>query len=95
MAADDVATAVAETAAGDPINGTLEIGGPEQFSIADFVRKGLEAKGDTRRVVDDVAAPYFGAVPDENSLVPGPDARLFTTTFSDWIERQKAAAASA
>jgi uncharacterized protein YbjT (DUF2867 family) len=95
MAADDVATAVAEIAASEPTNGTIEIGGPERFSIADFVSKGLAAKGDPRTVVADAKALYFGAIPGENVLVPGPDARLFKTTFADWLDQEKAAAKTA
>lgn len=95
IAADDVATAVAETAAADPLNGTLEIGGPERFSIADFVSKGLAAKGDRRTVIADATAPYFGAIPAEKALVPGPDARLFDTTFANWLDQQKAAVKTA
>lgn len=50
----------------------------------DFVRTGLAAKGDARQVVTDPAAPYFGAVIDDRSIVPLGDAVIFETTFADW-----------
>lgn len=86
IAADDVATAVARAAVGRPINGVLEIAGPEVMGMDDFVRTGLAAKGDRRRVVTDAQAPYFGAVIDDHSLEPDENATIFTTRFSDWID---------
>ncbi|OBK24266.1 SDR family oxidoreductase [Mycobacterium asiaticum] len=86
IAADDVGTAVARAAVGCPINGVIEIAGPEAMGMDDFVRKGLAAKGDRRRVVTDAGAPYFGAVIDDHSLAPDPNATIFSTRYSDWIE---------
>lgn len=57
----------------------------------DFVRTGLAAKGDPREVVTDPAAPYFGAVIDDHSIVPTGPATLFETTFADWLSAQKSA----
>ncbi|OMC23071.1 SDR family oxidoreductase [Mycobacterium colombiense] len=86
IAADDVATAVARAAVARPINGVTEIAGPEVMGMDDFVRTGLAAKGDRRRVVTDAQAPYFGAVIDDHSLEPDENATIFTTRFSDWID---------
>ncbi len=87
IAADDVAAVVARTAAGTPLNGTLEIGGPEKFGMDELIATGLAAFGDPRTVVTDATAPYFGAVLTGDELIPGPDAELSTTTFSEWLAR--------
>src|SRR4051812_40017016 len=76
MAAEDVATGVGHVAVGEPLNGVLEIGGPERFRLDELVRKGLAAKGDPREVVADEQARYYGAQVSERTLVPGADARL-------------------
>lgn len=87
IAAEDVATAVTSAAIGRPINGIAEIAGPEMFGMDDFVRTGLVARDDPRQVVTDPAAPYYGAVIDDGSIVPGPGATLFATRFTDWLAR--------
>jgi uncharacterized protein YbjT (DUF2867 family) len=86
IAADDVATAVARVAVGRPLNGVAEIAGPEAMGMDDFVRTGLAANGDQRRVVTDAQAPYFGAVIDDHTLAPDENATIFTTRYSDWID---------
>src|ERR1700754_2575890 len=86
IAADDVATAVARAAVGRPINGEMEAAGPEAMGMDDFVRTGLAANGDLRRVATDAQAPYFGAVIDDHSLAPDENATIFTTRYSDWID---------
>jgi uncharacterized protein YbjT (DUF2867 family) len=86
IAAGDVATAVAHVAVGRPINGVTEIAGPEAMGMDDFVRMGLAANGDHRRVVTDAQAPYFGAVIDDHTLAPDENATIFTTRYSDWID---------
>lgn len=86
IAADDVATAVAGAAVGRPTNGVTEIAGPEAMGMDDFVRKGLAATGDKRRVVTDAEAPYFGAVIDDHTLAPDENATIFSTRYSDWID---------
>jgi uncharacterized protein YbjT (DUF2867 family) len=86
IAADDVATAVAHAAVGRPINGVTEIAGPEAMGMDDFVRTGLAANGDQRRVVTDAQAPYFGAVIDDHTLAPDENATIFTTRYADWID---------
>jgi uncharacterized protein YbjT (DUF2867 family) len=91
IAAADVSAAVARVAAGDPINATLEIGGPERLGQDEFVRTGLAAKGDSRAVVGDPEAPYFGTKLTGTELVPlSPNAQLSTTTFADWLAAQPA-----
>ncbi|KRD07983.1 hypothetical protein ASE48_11295 [Mycobacterium sp. Root265] len=91
IAAEDVATGVTRGAVGEPVNGAVEIAGPEKIGMDDFVRTGLAAKGDPREVVTDPAAPYFGAVIDDRSIVPAGPATLFETTFADWLSAQKCA----
>jgi uncharacterized protein YbjT (DUF2867 family) len=85
MAADDVAGAVGRVAVGQPINGTIEIGGPEQFRIAELVRRRLAQLNDRREVVADPSALYSGAKIGERTLVPGNDARLSKTRFEAWV----------
>ncbi|MER6158180.1 SDR family oxidoreductase [Streptomyces sp. NPDC001868] len=86
---DDVAAAVGRTAVGAPVNGVVEVAGPDVFQLDELIRKGLAAKGDPRTVVTDPKAPYSGAQVQENTLVPGPGARIAETRFADWIARQK------
>ena len=88
IAAEDVATTVARTAVGAPLDGMLEIAGPKQLGLDELVRTGLELRGDPREVVADPNAPYFGAILAERTLVPGPDATVFTTTFEEWLAEQ-------
>ena len=91
IAAADVSAAVARVAAGAPLDGTLEIGGPERIGMDELVRTGLVAKGDTRAVVSDPDAPYFGTRLSGDELSPGPDAQLSTTSFTDWLAVRSAA----
>jgi uncharacterized protein YbjT (DUF2867 family) len=88
IAADDVATAVARTAVGTPLNGTLEIAGPQKLGLDELVRNALALRSDPREVIADASAPYFGAVLDENTLVPDADATIFETTFEQWLAAQ-------
>ncbi|MEV4538468.1 SDR family oxidoreductase [Asanoa sp. NPDC049518] len=83
IAADDVAGTVADVALGTPVNGVVEVAGPEQSRFDQVIRSNLPAN-DPREVVADPTADYFGAVLAQNSLVPGPGARIATTTLSDW-----------
>lgn len=85
IAADDVATAVARTAAGAPINGDIEIAGPELFTMDEFVRRGLAFRQDDRAVVQDAEAQYYGAHIDERTLIPIDGAQIFATTFAEWL----------
>ena len=72
---------------GAPLNGIVEIAGPEQFRFDEFIRRGLSARHDPRRVVADPEARYFGGVLTERSLVPGDGARRAETTFEDWLSQ--------
>ncbi|MGX5695429.1 SDR family oxidoreductase [Agromyces soli] len=93
IAAADVSLAVARVAAGAPINGTLEIGGPERLGQDAFVRAGLAARGDSRTVVGDPDAPYFGTRLTGTELVPlSAGVQLSATTFAEWLAAQTAAA---
>jgi uncharacterized protein YbjT (DUF2867 family) len=85
MAADDVASVVARVAAGSPVNGTVEVGGPEQFHLNEFVRRGLAARKDPREVVADPHARYYGIEVKERTLVPEGEAKLGKTQFDDWL----------
>jgi len=85
MAADDVASAVARVAEGPPVNGVVEVAGPEEFQLDALVRLGLQAKGDPREVISDPGARYFGVVLGERTLLPGDGATVFPTRFEDWI----------
>src|SRR4051812_45597569 len=87
MAADDVASAVARVAMGSPLNGIVEIAGPEQFRFDELIRLGLSARKDPREVIADPHARYFGTELSERSLVPGDDAQLGETRFEDWLSR--------
>ena len=92
MAADDVAAAVGRAAVAAPLNAMVEVGGPEQFRLDELIRGVLARRSDPREVVADPQARYFGINPTERVLLPGPDATLAPTRFSDWFEQQLAAA---
>jgi uncharacterized protein YbjT (DUF2867 family) len=87
MAADDVASAVCHVALGSPLNGTVEIGGPEKFHLDEFIRRGLAALKDPRDVVADPQAQYYGIKVSETSLIPDRDARLGETRFETWLSQ--------
>jgi uncharacterized protein YbjT (DUF2867 family) len=87
MAADDVASAVGRVATGSPLNGTVEVAGPEQFRLDELIRQDLSARHDPREVITDPHAGYFGAELSERTLVPADDARLGETRFQDWLSR--------
>ena len=72
---------------GSPLNGTVEVAGPEQFRFDELIRQGLSARNDPREVIADPHARYFGAELSERSLVPGDDAQLGETRFEDWLSR--------
>jgi uncharacterized protein YbjT (DUF2867 family) len=87
IAADDVASAVARIAVGEPLNGIVEVAGPDQFRFDELIRRALSARHDPRQVVADPDARYFGARLDERSIVPGEGARLAETRFEDWFSQ--------
>ena len=88
--ADDVATTLADVAVSEPVNGIVELGGPEQFRLDELVRRALAANHDERLVETDIHAPYFGAELEAHSLTPGPDARIASTRFEEWLSQSAA-----
>jgi uncharacterized protein YbjT (DUF2867 family) len=88
MAAEDVATAVATVAVGAPLNGIVEVAGPEQFHLDEIVRRYLAAREDPRSVIADPNARYYGAELGERTLVPDINATIGETRFEDWLSRQ-------
>jgi uncharacterized protein YbjT (DUF2867 family) len=87
MASDDVAKAVGRTAVGAPVDGVIEVGGPEQFRLDELIRRFLGSRDDPREVVADSEALYFGAVLSERTLVPEEDAMFGEIRFDDWLSR--------
>lgn len=85
IAAEDVAAALAKVAVGAPVNGTIEIAGPEQIRQDDLVRQFLSATGDARKLIIDPHARYYGLEVDDASLVPGPGPSLGSTHFAEWL----------
>jgi uncharacterized protein YbjT (DUF2867 family) len=82
---DEVVAVLAELTVGPPMNDTVEVAGPERFRFDDMVRRAMRANGDMREVVKDVHALYFGAELDDESLVPGPGARLGSKRLETWL----------
>lgn len=93
MAADDVASGVGRVAVGQPLNGIVEIAGPEQFRVDELVRRRLAALNDPREVVADPNARYSGAKISEKTLLPGNNARLGETRFESWLNQSARRAA--
>lgn len=88
VASDDVAAALADVTLASPIDGVVELAGPERFSLDEFGRKYLAANKDQRKVVADIHARYFGAELDDRSLTPGNNPRLGSVRFEDWLARR-------
>jgi uncharacterized protein YbjT (DUF2867 family) len=84
LPSSDAAAAVARVAAGAPLNGVVEVGGPVAMPMDEFIRTGLAAKGDPRTVVADPDATYFGARLEQRSLVADEGAQLSTTPYAEW-----------
>jgi uncharacterized protein YbjT (DUF2867 family) len=95
MAASDVASGVARVAVGQPVNGIVEIAGPEQFRVDELVRRRLTTLKDPREVIADPNALYSGARLGERTLVPGNNARLGETSFKTWLTQPAAQIPSA
>jgi uncharacterized protein YbjT (DUF2867 family) len=88
----DVVAALADIAVGPPLNSTVEVGGPERFSMEDLVRRVLKASGDRREVIADPHARYFGTELNDLSLVAGPSALIGSTRFEDWLKESATSA---
>ena len=87
IVSDDVAAALAEVALGEPMNGMIEIAGPDQIRQDELVRQYLSATGDARKVITDANAGYYGLEVNDQSLVPGDNPRLGPTHFAEWLSR--------
>jgi uncharacterized protein YbjT (DUF2867 family) len=87
IAAEDVASAVGRVSVGAPLNGIVEIAGPDQFRLDELIRERLSATGDPRQVVTDPHAAYFGITPGERTLLPGDDVHIAHTRFEDWLNQ--------
>jgi uncharacterized protein YbjT (DUF2867 family) len=87
IAADDVAAGMADVALAEPLNGTVELAGPEPIRQDDLVRQFLTATGDARTVITDPRALYYGIKVNDQSLTPGDNPRLGTIRFEDWLKQ--------
>ena len=95
MAAEDVASGVARAAVGQPLNGIVEIAGPEQFRVDELVRRRLASLKDPREIIADANARYAGAKLSEKTLLPGKNAQLGDTRFETWLTQPAAQIPSA
>ena len=89
IASDDVAAALADVTVSPPVNGMVEVAGPERISFAELVKRYLVETGDSRKVVADVNARYFGAVLNDQSLTPGANPRMGSKSFQQWLSESK------
>jgi uncharacterized protein YbjT (DUF2867 family) len=85
IAADDVASELTEVTLGAPVNGLVELAGPERAGLDELVRRFLGATKDPREVITDVDARYYGLVVNDQSLTPGTNPRIGATSFTDWL----------
>ena len=85
IASDDVSAAMADVTVGAPVNGTIEIAGPERVGLDELGRRFLSANRGPRKVTTDVHARYFGIELNDQSLTPGDNPRLGPTRFEDWL----------
>jgi uncharacterized protein YbjT (DUF2867 family) len=88
---DDVVAALADVALGAPVNGIIDVAGPDRFRFDEIIREFLSATHDARQVVTDEHARYFGAQLDEHALVPRGASRIGATRFEDWLSGSLAA----
>jgi uncharacterized protein YbjT (DUF2867 family) len=91
IASDDVVANLAELTLAPPLNGTVEVAGPEALPMDNFGRKFLAASGDQRKVIADVHWRYFGTELNDRSLTPGDHPRLGSIRFDEWLRRSQAA----
>ena len=85
IAADDVAAALADVVATKPLNGMVELAGPEPFPMDELVRRYLSTTGDSRPVIGDANALYFGVAVNDRTLTPGDNPRIGKTSFEHWL----------
>ena len=89
IASDDVVAALADVTVGTPVNGIVEVGGPERIGMAEMVKRYLLAMNDPRIVVADASVGYFGAILNDQSLVAGANARIGSKSFEQWFSTTK------
>jgi uncharacterized protein YbjT (DUF2867 family) len=89
IVSDDVAAALADVAVEEPVNGTVELAGPEPIRLDELVRRFLSANRDARNVTTDVHALYFGTELNDQSLTPGDNPRIGPTRFEDWLKKRR------
>jgi uncharacterized protein YbjT (DUF2867 family) len=87
MAGDDIANLMARIATSAPVNGMVEIGGPEKFRLDEAARRDLAARHDPREVITDPQARYVGIAVSEKALLPEDNAQLGGTRFDDWLKK--------
>jgi uncharacterized protein YbjT (DUF2867 family) len=87
IAADDVAATLATIAVSPPVNGVIEVAGPDRISMAELVQRYLSKTGDSRQVLVDSNARYYGLVLNDESLTPGANPRIGSTTFEEWFSK--------
>jgi uncharacterized protein YbjT (DUF2867 family) len=87
IAADDVAATLADVATAAPLNGSIDIAGPDKAPFRDFIVRSLHASGDTREVFTDRSARYFGSELADESLTPEAGARLGSVRFEAWLAK--------
>jgi uncharacterized protein YbjT (DUF2867 family) len=87
MAAEDVASAVGRVAVGAPVNGIVEVAGPDRFLLDELIRGRLSAAGDPRTVITDPNASYYGINPGLRALLPGDGAKIAETHYTDWLNQ--------
>jgi uncharacterized protein YbjT (DUF2867 family) len=92
IAADELVAALTDITVGKPLNGSIEVAGPERMPMAELIRYYLNATEDSRQLVSDEHALYFGAELNDESLVPGDNPILGKTRFEDWFSKQMAKA---
>jgi uncharacterized protein YbjT (DUF2867 family) len=90
IVSDDVAATLADVALAEPLSGTVELAGPESIRMDELVRRFLIASGDTRQVVTDPQALYYGVAVNDRSLTPSDNPRIGKTLFADWLSRSLA-----
>ena len=89
IVSDDVAAALADVAVADPLKRTVDLAGPEKIRMDDLVRQFLVASGDTREVITDPQARYYGIAVNDQSLTPGDNPLIGSTRFEDWLSSSR------
>jgi len=88
IASDETVAALTDIAINSPLNTTVEVGGPERMSMSEFIRHYLNTTGDSRQLIADEHAPYFGTEINDDSLVPNKYARLGKIKYENWLSTQ-------